>query len=590
MMSKTLHDKTPMVEVLAYKKASKDYRKLCQLAKPTMKKGDDLKLKSAFRLALACYKEKQHEAKNAYTWQPIEIARIVAESIGLGVIPIICTLLHGLSADIAPSEIRKIFGAKVAQTLHVLMQLEFTSQLKEVSRTKISAALTIALKQNPKVVLIKLAENLQNMRTLAHASHEQQAEIASQAKCIYVPIAHRLGLSTIKAELEDLHLKYTNAKVYHAIAEQIQSSGDARERFIRRFKKPIQELLQREKFSFAIKARTKSITSIWNKMKAMGLSFERVYDVFAIRIILNVPQYRENLDCWKAYEVVTSIYKVHPTKFRNFLSYPRKNGYQSLHATVMDHEGVWVEVQIRTKRMDAIAEQGNAAHWKYKKDGNMEYVLGPDIWLRQISILLEQKSRAPDKVIDAIDAGLPINKIEVFTHKNKPRSLPTGATVLDLAFELGTSCGLRCTGGQVNNKQTAYHYILNHGDQVKVVTANQQQVAEDWLDFTVTYKAHNVIKKFLQQQQDKTIASGKKIVQKWLKEFYLEWNAEIIEQLLGLFEEEKVEDFYYKLGEGSIALRQLKNFPSALYKTQKHRLSHQGLKPLMRRFNEQEQW
>jgi GTP diphosphokinase / guanosine-3',5'-bis(diphosphate) 3'-diphosphatase len=422
----------PKIKVTAHAKAAKNYRKLFQLARPTMKKGDSLKLRRAFLFALTCYEEKKDGAKHTRNWQPIEIARIVAESMGLGITPIICVLLYGLPADTIRSEVKKIFGAKVTQILQVLGKLEGIVQLNAASSTQISEALTIDLKKNPQVALIKLAENLQKMRTLASLPHEEQAEITSQAKYIYIPIAHRLGLNAIKAELEDLYLKCTNAKVYDAIKEQIKSSRDVRKRFIRRFKKPIQESLKRKKFPFSIKARTKSITSIRNKMKALDLPFEQIHDVFAVRIVLNVPASRENVSCWQAYEVVTSLYKVHPSKFRNFLRYPRINGYQSLHATVMSREGVWVEVQVRTKRMDEIAEKGNAAHWKYKKDSHMEYILGPDIWLRQVRTLLKRKSQDSDEVIDAVDASLQINKTEALAHEDESEILPAGAGVLVL--------------------------------------------------------------------------------------------------------------------------------------------------------------
>jgi GTP diphosphokinase / guanosine-3',5'-bis(diphosphate) 3'-diphosphatase len=418
----------PKTKVTAHEKAAKNYRKLFQLAKPTMKKGDNLKLRKAFLLALESYKEKQ----DASGWQSIEIARIVAESIGLGITSIICTLLYDLPTGTPRPAIKRIFGTKVARILQVLGKLESIVQFKEAGSTEISEALTIDLKKNPQVVLIKLAENIQKMRTLAGLSYEQRAEITSQAKYIYMPIAHRLGLNSIKAELEDLYLKCADAKVYYAIKEQIKSSRDVRKRFIQRFKKPIYELLKRKKFPFSIKARTKSISSIRSKMQALDLPFEQIHDVFAVRIILNVPASRENMSCWQAYEAVTSLYKVHPNKFRNFLRYPRSNGYQSLHATVMSREGMWVEVQVRTKRMDEMAEKGNAAHWKYKKDSHMEYILGPDIWLRQVGTLLKNKLQNSDEVIDAVDANLQMNKIEALAHENESRTLPAGADALAL--------------------------------------------------------------------------------------------------------------------------------------------------------------
>lgn len=557
-MSKTLHGITPTAEMLAYEDASKKYRALYQLAKPTMKRGDASKLKIAFHFALAADQKKKYWAAGINISQALDIARIIAEDMGLGIVSIICALLYDLSEGLTLSEIEKIFGAQVAQTVHRLVELEAIPQFREIRSTKSSEVLIVALTQDPKVALMKMAENLQKMRTLAHLPYGQQASIAAQTKYIYVPMAHRLGLSTIKAELEDLYLKFTNAVVYHTLTEQLKGTRDARERFIKRFTKPIQEALRRQDFPSTIKTRVKSLTSIRHKMQALGLPFEQVYDVFAIRIVLDVPESREKLSCWKAYEVVTSLYRVHPNKLRDWLSYPRRNGYQSLHVTVMSNEGAWVEVQIRTKRMDEIAENGNAAHWKYKEPRKIEHIPGLDTWLNQIRSILEQESQGSDKRIDTIDASPQIEKIEVFTHQSPSISLPAGASVLDFAFELDTAFGLRCTGAQVNNKLVARHYALNDGDQVKVITAGKQQILEEWLDFTVTHKAHSAIQKFLQQEKDRKITRGKKLVRERLHQLHLKWHGETIKQLLVCLDEEKVEDLYHKLGEGSMALRHLK--------------------------------
>ncbi len=585
-MSKALHERTPAAEMLAYKKASKKYCTLYQLAKPTMKRGDGQKLKRAFHFALAADQRKQYWAAGVNISQALDIARIIAEDIGLGVVPIICALLYDLAERIELPEIKKIFGPGVAQTIRRLMELEAIPQFREIRSTKSSELLIVALTKDPKVALMKMAENLQKMRTLTRLPYEQRAGIAAQTKYIYVPIAHRLGLNAIKAELEDLYLKFTNPIVYYTLTGQLKSTQDTRERLIKRFKRPIQEVLQRGNFPFTIKTRIKSVTSIWNKMKAQGLPFEQVYDVFAIRIVLDVPESREKLSCWQAYEVVTSLYKVHPNKLRDWLSYPRHNGYQSLHVTVMSNEGVWVEVQIRTKKMDAIAEKGNAAHWKYKEVRKIEHIPGLDTWLNQIRTVLEQESQGSNELADTIDASPQIEKIEVFTHKRKSISLPIGATVLDFAFDLGTAFGLRCTGAEVNNKLVARHYVLNYSDQVKVITDGKQQIVEDWLDFTVTRKARTAIKKFLQQEKDRKIARGKKLVREQLHQLRLEWNEETIKQLLICFDEEKVEDFYFKLGEGSMALQQIKSFPTTPYKTREPRLPRPDLRPFMQDFND----
>jgi len=590
MMSRTLHDRTPSEEVSAYEEASQNYhyRKLYQLAKPTMKQGDEEKLKRAFHFALTAKQQQQYWETSVNRSHAFDIAHIVASEMGLGVVSIICALLYDLVEGITPVEIKKIFGAQVAQIINKLHALESIPQLREIKSLQSAEVLMRALTQDPMVALLKMAENLQNMRGLANLSPKKQADILSQAKHIYVSIAHRLGLNAIKAELEDLYLKFTDMKVYHAINKQIRDQQNTQERFIQRFKRPIQELLKTTNIPFSIKTRTKSVTSIRNKMRASDMFFEQVYDVSAIRIILDVSEQIEKLNCWKAYEVVTGLYKVHPYKFRNWLSYPRNNGYQALHVTVMSDEGEWVEVQIRTKRMDKIAEYGNAAHWRYKKTSDVGDTLGIDAWLRQLRNSLEAEKRVSTEYISTLDTSLQIAKIEVFTHTNQSISLPVGATVLDFAFELGMNFGLWCTGGKVNNKLVAYHYKLDHGDQVKVITAKKKQVLEDWLDCTVTYTAHHAIKKFLQRKKDQKIAIGEKLVRKQLKQFALKWNSKTIELLLVALDEENTEDLYYKLGDGSIALLQLENFLSALNKAREHRLPHQKLKPPMQSFNDQD--
>ncbi|MCU0317802.1 MAG: HD domain-containing protein [Amoebophilaceae bacterium] len=550
-----------------------------------MKPGDDINLRKAFRLALAAYQEAPYRETAAYKFQSIEVATIIANDISLGVIPIICTLLYGSVRNLTPIEIEKEFGTRVHQTIRRLTELDSVTQSKAVKGAKSFEFLIMAFAEDPKVCLIKLAENLYKMRTLAHLPHRQRACTALQTKHIYVPIAHRLGLNAIKSELEDLYFIFTNKKVYQAVKENLRHTITARERFIRRMKKSIQEILDQQPFPCTIKTRIKSVSSIWNKMKALGLSFEQIYDIFALRIILDVPASREKLSCWQAYEAITGLYKTHPNRFRNWLGHPRNNGYQSLHTTIMSNEGVWVEIQIRTKKMDEIAEKGHAAHWKYKEASNIDHIPGLDTWLNQIRTILEQVSQDPNTLIDA---SLRIDSIEVFTHKSRPVSLPVGATVLDFAFALNTKSGLRCTGAQVNDKPVTYRHILNHGDKVRVTTADKQQVLEDWLDFAVTDKAYKTTKKFLQYANRKTIAIGRRLVKEQLRRLHCAWSAEVIAQLLAYFEEENAEDLYYKLGEGSMVLGQLKDFPNDFYATQDIRPLRPQLKPLIQGFSNQE--
>ena len=579
-MPKPLYEPPRATETLTYREALEKYRRLYQLAKPNIKQGDELKLKKAVRLALAADQKKQYWKEGANVLQALDIAWIIADDIGLGIVPIICALLYDLAEETTPIEVDKIFGVQVTQTIYRLRKLGSIAQLKEIRNTESSEALIVALTQDPNIVLLKMAENLQKMRTLARLPYEQQEGIASHAKYIYVPIAHRLGLRDIKAELEDLCFKFANPIEYHALARQLKNTQDVRERLIKRFVKPIQKTLRKKKIPFFIAKRIKSMTSIWNKMLVRGFPLGQVYDIFAIRIILDVPASQAKLYCWKTHEAVTSLYKPHPSKFRNWLSYPRRNNYQALHVTVLNNDGVWVEVQIRTKCMDEMAEKGSAAHWRYKEANDVDRIPGLDTWLNQIRSALEQEAQDSNGLINT-GSQLKINSIKVFTKKGQPVSLPIGATVLDYAFELGTTLGLQCIGGQINNKPVPYHHTLNHGDQVTVVTTSKPQVLKKWFDHTVTNKAFSAITKFLQQEKERKIARGKQLVQEWCCQLQLAWHQEVMEQLLVCLGEEKVEDLYYKLGEGNITLQQIKNLPKMPYKIKEHPLPCQKLKPFV---------
>ncbi|MHA7877433.1 MAG: HD domain-containing protein [Bacteroidota bacterium] len=585
-MPKTLYKKTSTIDESTYKEAYKKYFRLIQLVKPTIKQSDGSKLEKAFHLAIAANRGNQYWRENANVLQALDIAWIVAKDIGLGIVSIICALLYDSAEKVTTEEIKKIFGAQVAQTIYRLTKLASIPQLQEIRNTQSSEALIVALIQDPKVVLLKMAETLQKMRTLEHLSYAQQANIASHAKYIYVPIAHRLGLNAIKAELEDLHFKFTNPVEYEVLKRQLKSTKYVRERLIKRFVRPIRETLKRKKLPFIIKTRIKSLTSIRTKMQATGLPLEQIYDIFAIRVILDVPESQAKPSCWVAHEVITGLYRSHPSKFRNWLSYPRNNGYQALHITVMSSEGIWVEVQIRAKDMDEIAEKGRAAHWRYKEINNMGQISGLSTWLNQIRNALEQESKKATELTNVTDTNPQIDHIEVFTRNGKMVTLPTGATVLDFAFALNTTLGLRCTGAQINNKLVAHDHVLHHGDQVKVTTAKQPKIVASWLEGVVTHKAQRTIKRFLQREQQLKIARGKQLLQtqihqRQIKLSYEEYTTQLMEHV----DEETAEHLYYKLGEGSITLRHLQRFPVMAYNGERRGTARKTLRPFVQDYS-----
>lgn len=565
-MNDVLLTRIPATDKSTHTTTSTQYRELYQLAEPILKHGDHARLRKALHLAIAANQKTQYwwsHDISADVTHTLNVAKILIGEIGLNIQPVICTLLYSVGKDIAPAELTKEFGIEVVQMLHELMELNTTSTASAVHSNTCREVLTMALSKDPNLVLIKIADHLQKMRVLLTLPHTYQSQVAERVKYIYAPITHRLGLNKIKAEFDDLYLKFTNEKVYHTLTEKLQHTKPERERFIHRFKGLLQAALEQQHLPFTIKTRIKSISSIWEKMNLLSLSFEEVYDIFAIRIILDVPIDQERSACWQVYAVLTSLYKPHPQKFRNWLSYPRGSGYQALHATVMSHEkDVWVEVQIRTKRMDEIAEIGPAAHWRYKNTHEMMHMSSLDAWFSKIrhSLALEQEPIHLGTYLTQTDASLTTSEIEVHTQLQASIRLPYGATVLDCAFALELAMGIRCIGAYVNNKRVTYHYPLQHGDHVTVLVANKQQVKTEWLKYTVTQKAHRSIKKSLQQERMRIIEKGKKLAKNQLQQLRLTWGKKLLQHLMVLLDESNERDFCYKVGEGSINLLQLHDY------------------------------
>jgi len=389
----------------------------------------------------------------------------------------------------------------------------------------------------------------------------KQLKIASETMYLYAPLAHRLGLYTIKSELEDLYLKYTDTDTYRDIVQKINESKSYRNKFIKTFIQPVEEELLRQGFRFTIKGRPKSVYSIYNKMKNQGIPFEEVFDLFAVRIILDSDLENEKADCWQAYSIVTDFYRPNPNRLRDWISTARSNGYESLHTTVMSTTGQWVEVQIRTSRMNEIAERGYAAHWKYKeRDTSGKSGPGLDDWINQVRSMLESNDGNAIEFMDDFRGNLFNDEVFVFTPKGDLKVLPKGASALDFAFEIHTMVGAKCIGAKVNQRLVPISYQLKNGDQVEILTSSKQKPTEDWLQQVVTSRSKAKIKDALREEKKSSIVDGREIVQRKLKSMKLEFTSEVVEQIRAYFELKTVNEFYYRVGRGIIDPTSIKSF------------------------------
>lgn len=386
--------------------------------------------------------------------------------------------------------------------------------------------LLLSLVGDVRVIMIMIIERLDTMRHLSEMTKEEQQEISQEVSYLYAPLAHRMGLYGIKTELEDLSLKYTSYDIYKEIAHKLNETKKSRDAYIHKFIEPVKKRLQENNLKFEIKGRTKSIYSIWNKMRKQQVPFEKVYDLFAIRIIIDCDETEEKSACWRAYSVVTDMYTANTNRLRDWISMPKSNGYESLHITVMGPEGKWVEVQIRTERMDEIAEKGVAAHWKYK--GGKSDSANTDLWLKNLRDMLENSSESNKEIIDEFKMQLYNDNIFVFTPKGDLIELPKGASVLDFAFNIHSKVGSKCTGALIDNHHVSFKHILNNGDQVEILTSQQQQPRQDWLNYVCTSKARTHIRQQLKEQENKEAETGRELLLRRLKNWKLEFDDNAI--------------------------------------------------------------
>jgi len=536
------------------------YRGLLRAAKHSKKDAATKKrIRKAFDVALEAHKDMRRKSGEPYIYHPIAVARICGEEIGLGATAIICALLHDTVEDteITLEDVEQMFGKREALIIAGLTKISGVVDQNVSLQAENFRKILLTLSEDVRVILIKLADRLHNMRTLGSMRRDKQLKIASETLFLYAPLAHRLGLNAIKSELEDLSLKYKEPERFNEIETKLKKTQAVRTRFINQFLLPIKKSLTEKGLKFEIKGRPKSIYSIWNKMEKQQIPFEEVYDLFAIRIIIDTDEEDEKAACWKAYSVVTDFYQPNIDRLRDWISVPKANGYESLHTTVMSPTGKWVEVQIRTNRMNEIAEKGFAAHWKYKEGGEESQF---DKWINQVRELLE--SHDDDDALDFLDdfkLNLYTNEIFVFTPNGDMKNLPKGACSLDFAYSIHTQVGKRCLGAKVNGKLVPLSYQLKSGDQVEILTSERQHPKKEWLNFVKTHRAKSRIKSFLKEERKEVAKEGRLMLEKEFKKLKITYNNPSLKALQKHFKVSTELDLLFKIAQGEIKLKGLKD-------------------------------
>ena len=512
-------------------------------------------IERAFKFAKEAHKGIRRRSGEPYILHPIAVARIVSHEIGLGSTSICAALLHDVVEDTeyTVEDIENHFGKKIASIVDGLTKISggiFGDQAS--AQAENFRRLLLTMSEDIRVILIKMADRLHNMRTLKYQKPERQGPIARETLDIYAPLAHRLGLFAIKTELEDLAFKYEHPEAYNQIKQKIAETEESRQQIYNNFSKPIVAKLKEMGLEFEMKARVKSIYSIWNKMESKHIPFEEVYDLYAVRIIFKCPnEADEKKECWAIYSVITDIYKLHPERTRDWVSRPKANGYKALHLTVMGPDGNWIEVQIRSEKMDEIAERGFAAHWKYKV-GNSDEESELDIWLKTIKDILEHPEPNAIDFLDTIKLNLFSTEIFVFTPKGELITLPKDATALDLAFTLHSDLGFHCIAAKVNHRLVPLNQKLHSGDQVEILTSKSQTPKEEWLNFITTAKARSRLTASLRKDRRKIIAKGEKILKDFFESNHIEYNNDVVTKILSNLGIRHRDDLFYKIGNDEI--------------------------------------
>lgn len=540
------------------------YKDLISNTYRTLDEEQNKLIRRAFDLALDAHKDQRRKSGEPYIYHPIEVAKIVANEIGLGATSISCALLHDVveDSDYTYEDLEKRFGKKIADIVNGLTKISVMNHQNISIQSENYRKLLLTLSQDFRVILIKIADRLHNMRTLESMAPDKQKKIASETVYIYAPLAHRLGFYNLKGELEDLSLKYNNPEVYNEITEKLELAKENREKYVEEFKKEVSERLSAEGLNFTIKGRAKAISSIYRKMLKQGVPFEEVFDNYAIRIIYKSDAKNEKFLAWKIYSIVTDLYHSNPLRMRDWITRPRSTGYESLHLTVLGPDKKWIEVQIRSERMDEIAEKGVAAHYRYKEgfknnsdDQNFER------WVGEIREVLEQQQNlSTTELLDNIKLNLYSKEVFVFTPKGEIKILPVGSTALDFAFSVHSDLGTKCLGAKINGKLVPISHVLQNGDQVDILSSQNQKPKLDWLEFVVTSKAKSKIKAFLNSQKSSAVTEGKEMLQRKLRHAKLPFNDEEINKMQKFFNLKTSQELFLGFQEGTLDTGDLRRY------------------------------
>ena len=546
---------------LENKAIAKEYKELLKISYQTLSDDDKKLIRKAFDVAVEAHKEQRRKSGEAYIFHPIAVAKIVAGEIGLGPTAIASALLHDVveDTDITVEQIEEWFNPKVAKIVEGLTKMAMLEPDPHISmQAENYRKMLLTLNDDVRVILIKIADRLHNMQTMDSMADYKQAKIASETLYIYAPLAHRLGLFNIKTQLEDLGLKYTEPRIYQDIENRMEESKEAQQAYIKSVSDILKTSLDEEHIDYVMKGRPKSIYSIRRKMKAQGVTFDEVYDKFALRIIYKSNPHDEKFLAWKIYSIVTDHFRPSPNRLRDWISSPKSTGYEALHITVMGPKGRWVEIQIRSERMNEIAEKGYAAHYKYKQGVTEENSL--DRWLNQLKEALENAETDAIDFVEDFKLSLYAKEIYVFTPKGEIKSLPKGATALDFAFAIHSEVGLRTRGTRVNGKLVPLNHVLNSGDQVEVITSEHKKPSVNWLDYVTTSRARNKIKSGLNEDVKRIADDGKEQLKRKLKHLKINLDEKAVNEMVAYFKVKTSQDLFYRVGAGVIDNPQLKEY------------------------------
>ena len=550
------------------KEIAKQYKELLRISYQTLGDSDKKMIRLAFDMAVEAHSEQRRKSGEAYIFHPISVAKIVAQQIGLDATSICAALLHDVAEDtkFTLRDIEQLLGENVAKIVHGLTKISNLKKDKNISlQAENFRKMLLTLNDDVRVIIIKIADRLHNMQTMDAMPEYKQVKIASETLYIYAPLAHRIGLYNVKSELEDLSLKYTESERYNSIKEKVEETKGSQNEYIKSFSRFLSKELRKENLNFSIKGRSKSIYSIHRKMLTQNVSFEKVFDKFAIRVIYKSNRNNEKFLAWKIYSIVTDNFTPNPTRLRDWISAPKSTGYEALHITVMGPSNKWVEIQIRSDRMNEIAEKGYAAHYKYKQ-GNPKDI-GIENWLNRLQEVLENNTGNAVDFVEDFKLNLYAEEIFVFTPNGELKSLPQGSTALDFAFFIHSEIGKKTRGVRVNNRLVPLSKVLKSGDQIEVITSENIKPTINWLDFVVTSRARSIIKSSINEQKKIRATEGKEILRRKLKSLKLNHNNKTISKMLEYFEFENVQDLYYRVAIGTVDNKKLKGFAKSYQNT-----------------------